>query len=212
MICKYTTGLILAFTIAATGFSSEDAHGKVDVIVKTTDNTRCMPRKLKDLLRQISRRFGKPVLIVSGKRPPKDNAKRGGKKNSAHLRCNAADFTIPGVNNRTAARYLYNMKGRGGAGLYCHGRLHIDVEGRRQWGGCLRKYISLQTPLLNDEHVVVDPNYGGEILFKEDGEVVELEHDHEIENDVEVYDFPQDRDFDTYDVDEAYYYDNLVEV
>gem|GEM_PF-4332356 len=148
--------------------------GRARVVTETRDKTSCFPKKLNNLLLQISKKFGKPVTILSGYRSPKDNERRGGAKNSMHIKCLAADFTVKGVSMQRVGRYLAKMKGRGGAGFYCRGRFHIDIASRRSWGGCRSQFISFERQPLEDEMALGD--FPGEIIYEDESEV---SHDHQ---------------------------------
>ena len=98
-------------------------------------------RRLVRLLRQVERRFGRPVLISSGCRSRSHNRRIGGAPASWHLRCMAADFKVAGVSKSALLRYVRSMPGRGGIGTYCRtAAVHLDVGPPRQWHqGCRRK-------------------------------------------------------------------------
>ena len=187
--------LVLSMTGAALNISPAYSKtilkkGRAKVIRETSDKTSCFPRKLNNILLKISKNFGKPVVVVSGYRSPKDNERRGGAKNSQHIKCKAADFRVPGVSMKRVGRYLARMKERGGAGFYCRGRFHVDVASRRSWGGCKAQFIDYYSDSEIDlDESVVTP-YNGEIHFEE------ADHDHEDMN----------------DYDEALYYENTYEI
>ena len=83
---------------------------------------------------KVGQHFGKPVFITSGCRSPQHNRAVGGVNGSFHLRCLAADFNVPGVPKRELARFVRNMPGRGGVGVYCgKSTVHLDVGPRRDW-------------------------------------------------------------------------------
>jgi len=106
------------------------------VRISTTDATNCFPAKLAGFVNELRTRFGS-VNIVSGNRPPAENRRRGGARNSQHIGCKAVDFTVPGVPKKDVKQFLItNFLGRAGIGFYCNGRYHLDVGGVRQWGGC----------------------------------------------------------------------------
>jgi len=76
-------------------------------------------RNLCDLLCRINAlrvHYGKPMTVSSGYRPPSINAGVGGAKRSAHMSCQAVDFSDP--NGELAAWCLKNMKLLIQLGLY----------------------------------------------------------------------------------------------
>ncbi len=101
-------------------------------------NTRCFKPKLKRILAQIKRRFGRPVTVTSGYRTRAYNRRIGGALASQHIRCNAADIKIAGVSRSALAKYIRTIKGVGGVGVYCgRGIVHVDIGPRRSWyHGC----------------------------------------------------------------------------
>lgn len=105
--------------------------------VSTADRVDCFPPRLMNLLQKISLHFRRPITVLSGFRDREDNARRDGAKNSAHLRCNAADIEVPGYSAPEVAAYASKMPGMGGVGFYCNNRVHVDIEKRRNWGPCL---------------------------------------------------------------------------
>ena len=94
--------------------------------------------RLVNLLGQVERHFGKPVIITSGCRSAADNRRAGGARQSYHLRCMAADIKVAGVSESQVLTYVRKLPGRGGVGTYCRNSIvHIDVGPRREWHeGC----------------------------------------------------------------------------
>ena len=94
---------------------------------------------------ELRARYGGPVRVGNGYRPPGYNRAVGGASNSAHLRGAAVDLDpLDGRRaefQRLAARlWLDSPKTLAGLGVYSHGRIHLDVfhvrgAGRRFWGG-----------------------------------------------------------------------------
>lgn len=62
----------------------------------------------KNVLQPLRDHYGKPLVVTSGLRVPRLNVAVGGVSNSSHTRGEAADFTIPGVDNRTVWRWITN--------------------------------------------------------------------------------------------------------
>ncbi len=90
--------------------------------------------KLLGMLRDVSRKFGRPVIVSSGCRSNHGNRRAGGAKRSFHLRCMAADIKVVGVSEAKVLRVAKNLPARGGIGTYCRNSvIHIDVGPRREW-------------------------------------------------------------------------------
>lgn len=100
--------------------------------------------RLKGLLSQVQKQFGRPLEITSGCRSGGANRRAGGARGSLHLRCMAADIRVVGVSQRALLAVAKGLPGRGGVGTYCGKTIvHIDVGPRRDWhfgcGGKRRK-------------------------------------------------------------------------
>lgn len=93
----------------------------------------CLKPQLIAMLKQVERRFGKPVIITSGYRSPSHNKLVNGARRSLHMSCAAADIAVPGINKWEVAKFVRAMPGRGGVGTYCHQSIHVDVGPRRDW-------------------------------------------------------------------------------
>jgi uncharacterized protein YcbK (DUF882 family) len=107
-------------------------HEKVDV--------SCLKPKLVQTLRQIERRFGKPVVVTSGYRNRSYNRLVGGARESKHMSCEAADIQVPGVSKWDIAEYVRSLPGRGGVGTYCHTEsVHVDIGSKRDWNWRCRR-------------------------------------------------------------------------
>jgi hypothetical protein len=95
--------------------------------------------RLRSMLYHVEAHFHRPLVVVSGCRSHQHNRRIGGARESWHLRCQAADVKISGVNKYAVARFASSLPGRGGIGTYCHdGSVHIDLGPRRQWYWCDR--------------------------------------------------------------------------
>ena len=94
---------------------------------------KCVPNKLKAVIREVSRRYG-PVIVNSTHRSRGKNRRVGGARNSYHLRCQAIDFRVRG-NGRNVQRFLRNHPHVGGLKRYRSGYFHIDTGPRRTWRG-----------------------------------------------------------------------------
>jgi len=95
------------------------------------DTSWCTPIELKIALNKISRKFG-PVRVHSTHRWPLENARKGGKKRSYHLKCRAIDFSVPGKPSEVKA-YIRSLREIGGYSYYPRGFYHIDNGPRRTW-------------------------------------------------------------------------------
>jgi uncharacterized protein YcbK (DUF882 family) len=99
-------------------------------------NTFCLVPNLRLAIWSIESFFRKRVVVSSGYRDPWHNADVGGKDDSYHMKCMAADLFIPGVDKSRLIAYAYRNPLIGGLGCY-PGRvfIHIDVRQRpRGWG------------------------------------------------------------------------------
>jgi uncharacterized protein YcbK (DUF882 family) len=91
------------------------------------------------ILRDVQRKFGKPILIQSGYRSPAYNAalarrSKGVAKNSYHMTGRAADLRVQGVSTKVLYAYLKSHPKRGGIGCCMGGGyIHIDTGRKRQW-------------------------------------------------------------------------------
>ena len=99
-----------------------------------TVETGCFKPQLLNILKSVERHFGKKVLVTSGRRSLSHNIKVGGRPQSRHLTCEAADIQVAGVSKWDVATFLRASEGRGGVGTYCHTQsVHIDIGPRRDW-------------------------------------------------------------------------------
>jgi len=89
------------------------------------------------ILEDIRQHFNKPVIINSGYRTLKYNAKIGGVSNSKHCLGIASDIKITGITSKEIYNYLdstYNNKY--GIGLY-NTFVHIDTRDKKaRWNNC----------------------------------------------------------------------------
>ncbi len=82
------------------------------------------------LLQKIRDHFGKPVNITSAYRTPAYNSTIGGSSTSYHVKGQAADIKVNGVDPAIVAMYAETI-GAGGIGLYSYvnnGFVHIDTR------------------------------------------------------------------------------------
>jgi len=92
---------------------------------------RCVPGRLKKVLGQVSRKFGR-VTINSSHRSHRHNRRVGGKRRSLHLSCRAVDFRVHG-RTRGLTRWLARNPSVGGFKRYRSGFYHIDTGPKRSW-------------------------------------------------------------------------------
>lgn len=91
----------------------------------------CSPKRLKNVIYQVARKFGHVVVNSTG-RSKRKNRLIGGASRSYHLNCQAIDFRVTG-NSRGLYRYLRNHPSVGGLKRYRSGFYHIDSGPRRTW-------------------------------------------------------------------------------
>ncbi len=104
-------------------------------VANTRVDTFCLVPKLRLAIWSIETFFGKKVVVSSGYRDPQHNANVGGKEDSYHMKCMAADIFIPTVPKARLIAYAYRNGLVGGLGCYPgQGFIHIDVRDRpRGW-------------------------------------------------------------------------------
>ncbi|KQS74404.1 hypothetical protein ASG25_00360 [Rhizobium sp. Leaf384] len=99
-----------------------------------TVETGCFKPQLLNILKSVEQHFGKKVLVTSGRRSLSHNIRVGGRPQSRHLTCEAADIQVAGVSKWDVATFLRGTQGRGGVGTYCHTQsVHIDIGPQRDW-------------------------------------------------------------------------------
>lgn len=102
-------------------------------------DTSCFPSELKTIFRQIYREYGAKPEVSSGFRNVSYNRSVGGAHGSYHIRCEAADIKVPGVDKYELARFLRGLRDVGGVGVYsCKSIVHVDVGPRRDWNASCR--------------------------------------------------------------------------
>jgi len=131
---KHITSAFLASILALSGCSSLPGFGWIGTSSSTVsyqDTKWCVPRKLKRVLDRVSKRYG-PVNVHSTKRWWYENWRKGGARNSYHLKCKAVDFSVRGDPSSVIA-YLKSQPEVGGYKYYPGGFYHIDTGPRRTW-------------------------------------------------------------------------------
>lgn len=74
----------------------------------TSDITKNLSLLCEKVLQPIRDNYQKPVIVSSGYRSPAVNRAVGGSSRSQHQFGQAADFTIPGIDNYTLAKWIEN--------------------------------------------------------------------------------------------------------
>ena len=92
---------------------------------------KCVPGRLKSVISQVSRKFGR-VVINSTHRSRRKNRMVGGKRKSYHIGCRAVDFRVHGK-TRGLTRWLARHPKVGGWKRYRSGFYHIDTGPKRTW-------------------------------------------------------------------------------
>ena len=94
-------------------------------------NALCLAPKLRFLIWEFEGKFGRKVIMNSGFRDGQHNSAAGGKDNSYHTKCMAADFYIPGVDKRDLIAFAMQTSSVGGLGCYPGKQfIHVDVRDR----------------------------------------------------------------------------------
>lgn len=93
--------------------------------------SKCVPARLKKVLRSVAARYG-PITVNSTFRNARKNRKIGGKRRSWHLKCAAVDFRVHG-RTKGLLSYLKRNKNVGGYKRYRSGFYHIDTGPKRTW-------------------------------------------------------------------------------
>jgi uncharacterized protein YcbK (DUF882 family) len=94
-------------------------------------STFCFSPQLRFAIWSIESHFGRHVVVTSGFRDPIHNWMVGGKEDSFHQKCMAADIFIPGVDKSRLIAFAYGNNLVGGLGCYPgRGFIHIDVRSR----------------------------------------------------------------------------------
>lgn len=127
----FTVMILVMAGSTLTGCANLFGFGSQSATVNYQDTKWCVPRKLKRVLRNVSRRYG-PVTVHSTKRWWFENWRKGGARNSLHLKCQAVDFSVRG-DPASVVAYLKSQRAVGGYKYYSSGHYHIDTGPRRTW-------------------------------------------------------------------------------
>lgn len=96
--------------------------------------------RLVEALQRLRDDLGRPILVLSGYRCPVHNAEVGGAKDSQHMKGQAADIRVAGMDVDALAAAALKVKGfaEGGVGrYYLQNFVHVDVreDGPARWTG-----------------------------------------------------------------------------
>lgn len=89
---------------------------------------------LVEILENIRKHFGKPIIITSGYRCKKHNQKVGGVQNSRHITGKAADFYVKGISVKELLKYTKQLQTKGAIrytytnNTNMNGVVHIDIK------------------------------------------------------------------------------------
>lgn len=132
----------LAATYWVDGRYDEGALNEINHVLRDfrTGDVFAMDPKLMDLLDGLQRRLGKEktYAVISGYRSPKTNAmlrsnSNGVAKKSFHMKGQAVDIAMGGVDLRDVHHAALDLKA-GGVGLYTKsGFVHVDTGPVRSW-------------------------------------------------------------------------------
>lgn len=94
-------------------------------------NAFCITPKLRLVIWDFEGHFGRKVVMNSGFRDERHNQAAGGKDNSYHKKCMAADIQIPGVSKQDMIQFAAKNDAVGGLGCYpARNFIHVDVRDR----------------------------------------------------------------------------------
>lgn len=137
------TGESISSTFVADGIFQHDSLNDLNHILRDhrTDQSYEMDRQLLSLLHELQQTFAshEPIHVISAYRSPKTNemlSKKSGKvaKKSYHMRGQAIDIRIPGIDIKDLHKAALGMQA-GGVGLYTRSNfVHLDVGRVRRWG------------------------------------------------------------------------------
>lgn len=137
---RLVLALILALSLSACATSPRNLYAGYSqsfgtYVANSGVNAFCIAPQLRYAIWSFESHFNRKIVMTSGYRDPFHNASVGGKDDSYHMKCMAADFFIPGVPKAKLIAFAYRNGLVGGLGCY-PGRnfIHIDVRSRpRGW-------------------------------------------------------------------------------
>lgn len=129
---------IAAYSVAAEGALSLLIDGKVsnfkvrEFACRDGSDSVLIDEKLVRILQKARDNFGKPIEITSGYRTPAHNQKVGGASSSYHVKGQAADIQMDGVDHKELAKF-FEAQGVKGIGFYNYvgGFVHVDTRTRK---------------------------------------------------------------------------------
>ncbi|WP_419914384.1 YcbK family protein [Hoeflea sp.] len=128
----YSVLIVAMAGLPLSGCANFFGIGSYSSKVNYHDTKWCVPRKLKRVLNRVSHRYG-TVTVHSTKRWWLENWRKGGARDSYHLRCQAVDFSVRG-NPESVLAFLRAQREVGGYSYYKRtGHYHIDTGPRRTW-------------------------------------------------------------------------------
>lgn len=132
MRTPFAAFLILAIAgTSLTGCANLSVFGSRSATVTYRDTAWCLPPKLRRVLKRVAQRYG-PVTVHSTHRWWLENRRKGGARNSYHLKCKAVDFSVDG-DPASVVAFLKSQRAVGGYKYYSSGFYHIDTGPRRTW-------------------------------------------------------------------------------
>lgn len=126
---------IASYSVAAEGALSLIIDGKVsnfkvmEFACHDGSDSVLIDANLVRILQKARDHFGKPLKITSGYRTPAHNQKVGGASSSYHVKGQAADVQMDGVDHRELAKF-FEAQGMNGIGFYNYagGFVHVDTR------------------------------------------------------------------------------------
>ena len=107
-----------------------------DLLQYTSGVDRAIDPALIELVTEVARRFGRPLLVTSGFRDQKKNAAVSGASKSQHMRGHAVDISSGGLTNKDRLDLIKIASSIGitGIGVYNGGSLHFDNRTGQRFG------------------------------------------------------------------------------
>jgi len=134
---RAATALLAAVSLSACALSPpRDLYAGYGIdfgtyVANSGVSTFCFLPQLRLAIWSVEAHFGRHVVVTSGYRDPINNWIVGGKEDSYHQKCMAADFFIPGVPKSEIIDFVYRDDLVGGMGCYPgQGFIHMDVRQR----------------------------------------------------------------------------------
>lgn len=96
--------------------------------IPTTNELIANALKLTEIFGELRERWNSPIIITSGYRPPSENAKVGGAKNSQHLYFRALDCYPENGNLNELWHHAFNSRFTGLGDGRKRGFIHLDIR------------------------------------------------------------------------------------